>query len=48
MDQWLMNPTNIHEDPDPIPVIAQWVGDLALLWCQLQTQLRSYVAVVVA
>ena len=30
--QRLRNPTSIHEDVGSIPVLAQWIRDLALLW----------------
>ena len=26
------NPTSVHEDEGLIPGLAQWVGDLVLLW----------------
>ena len=49
MAQRLTNPTNIDEDTDWLPGLAQWVKDLALhkLWCRLQMRLRSHVAVAV-
>ena len=49
MAQRLMNPTRNLEVAVSIPALAQWVNDPALceLWCTLQTQLGSGVAVAV-
>ena len=36
--QWVKNPTNLHEDADSIPGLAQWIKDLAV------PQATAYVA----
>ena len=50
MTQYFTNETRIHEDVGSIPDLAQWVKHLAFhkLWCRLQTQLGSLIAVAVA
>ena len=49
MAQWLVNPTRNHEVVGLIPGLAQWVKDPGYceLWCRLQMQLGSRVAVAV-
>ena len=47
--QWVKNQINIPEDADLMPGLDQWVKNLVCyeLWCRLQMQLRSHVAVAV-
>ena len=44
----VLNLTSIHEDMSLIPGLSQQVKDPALLWCRLQMQLGSRIAVAVA
>ena len=48
--QQLTNRTRTPEDPDLIPDLTPWVGvqRCGELWCRLQMQLRSPVALVMA
>ena len=41
---------SVYEDAGSIPDLAHWVKDLALLrlWCRVQMQLRSSIAMAVA
>ena len=50
MAQWLMNPTKNCEVASSIPGLAQWLGIRCCheLWCGLQMQLGSCVAVALA
>jgi len=48
--QWLTNPTRKHEVVGSVPALAQWlrIWCCCELWCRLQTQLGSGVAVALA
>jgi len=47
--QGLMNPNSMHEDKGSIPGLTQWVKERCHeLWCRLQTQLGSGIAMAVA
>ena len=43
--QQVKNPTNIHEDPSLAPLFRLGICHCCELWCRLQMQLRSGIAV---
>ena len=49
MAQWLTNPTRNHEVAGSLALLSGLrIRRCRELWCQLQTQLRSHVAVALA